>query len=86
MDRRSDASAAVIDAATLDRIFDDGEEDVLGYFNPASLRYPGRETRTVAVALPTSVFDAVEREADLTGIRVEDLIETWVADKVGLAA
>jgi hypothetical protein len=37
-----------------DRLFDEGEVDVLQYMDMSTLHYPGREARTVAVDLPSS--------------------------------
>ena len=74
----------MIDAEELDRLFDEGEEDILQYFDTDNVRYPGLEARTVAVDLPGVVFDAVERESAQTGTPVRVLIEQWVAEKVGL--
>ena len=74
----------MIDAEELDRLFDEGEEDILQYFDMEHARRPGLEARTVAVDLPGVVFDAVERESTETGTPVRVLIEQWVAEKVGL--
>ena len=56
-----------ISAEEFDRIFDDGEEDVLQYFDTDNIRRPGRETRTVAVDLPVRVLEAVEQQSQATG-------------------
>jgi hypothetical protein len=69
-----------------DRLFDEGEEDILQYFDVANARRPGREPRTVAVDLPAHVFDALERESGRSGIPVQDLIETWVGERVALTS
>ncbi len=52
-----------ISAEEFDRIFDEGEEDVLQYFDMDNIRRPGRETRTVAVDLPVRVLEAVEQQS-----------------------
>ncbi|MDR1151564.1 MAG: hypothetical protein LBK72_03645 [Bifidobacteriaceae bacterium] len=73
----------MISAEELDRLFDEGEEDVDQYFDTENVQYPGREARTVAVDLPVQVFDALERESTKTGASVQDLIEAWVEERVG---
>ncbi|MDR1294446.1 MAG: hypothetical protein LBK59_05735 [Bifidobacteriaceae bacterium] len=70
----------------LDQLVDDGEEDILQYFDMANARRPGRQPRTVAVDLPAYVFDALERESGRSGVPIQDLIETWVEERVALTS
>jgi hypothetical protein len=72
----------MIDAEELDRLFDEGAEDVDQYFDTENVEYPGRAARTVAVDLPAGVFDAVERESAEIGTSVPGLIETWIKERV----
>jgi hypothetical protein len=65
----------------LDRLFDEGEEDILQYFDVENARRPGLETRTVAVDLPARVFDVLERESAKTGTPIQDLIEAWIEER-----
>ena len=74
------------DSGELDRLFDEGDEDILQYFDVENASRPGLEARTVAVDLPVRVFDALERESGRTGTPIQDLIESWVEEKVGLGA
>jgi hypothetical protein len=76
----------MISAEEFDRLFDEGEVDVLQYMDMSTLHYPGREARTVAVDLPVRVFDALERESKRTQRPVEELIEDWVEDRLNAAA
>jgi hypothetical protein len=71
----------VIKAEELDRVFDQGGEDVDQYFDVENVSYPGREPRSIAINLPAQVFDALEREAGLTGTPVHELVETWVQER-----
>jgi len=80
----ADDGQAIISAEEFDRLFDDGEVDILQYCDLNNIRRPGQEARTVAVDLPAPVFDAVERESSRTGTTVESLIEAWVEERVGL--
>ena len=75
----------VISTEEFDRLFDEGEVDILQYCDLENARQPGLETRTVAVELPVSVHDALEEESARAGTRVSTLIESWVADRVQLA-
>jgi hypothetical protein len=77
---------AWIDSEELDRLFDEGEVDILQYFDTDNVEYPGREERTVAIDLPVWVFDVLERESGKTGTSVQDLIEAWLEERVTLAS
>jgi hypothetical protein len=72
------------DSEELDRLFDEGEEDILQYFDTDNVEYPGLEDRTVAVDLPVNVFDALERESGKTGTPIQDLIEAWIEERAAL--
>ncbi|MDR1634540.1 MAG: BrnA antitoxin family protein [Bifidobacteriaceae bacterium] len=72
------------DSEELDRLFDEGEVDILQYFDTDNVQYPGLEERTVAVDLPVRVFDALERESGKTGTPIQDLIEVWIEERVAL--
>lgn len=75
-----------ISAEEFDRIFDEGEEDVLQYFDMDNIRRPGRETRTVAVDLPVRVLEAVEQQSQATGSSVSELLELWIEERVERAS
>jgi hypothetical protein len=75
------ADRARISAEEFDRIFDEGEEGILQYFDLENARRPGREARTVAVDLPVRVFDTLERESAKTGTPIQDLIEKWIEER-----
>jgi hypothetical protein len=75
-------SGAAISVEEFDRLFDGGEVDVLPYCDVENARIVSPETRTVAVDLPVRVFDALEQESGQTGTSVEDLIETWIEERV----
>ncbi|MCL2481853.1 MAG: hypothetical protein FWF43_00250 [Propionibacteriaceae bacterium] len=74
------------DSEELDKLFDDGDKDVLHYFDTDHVEHPGQKARSVVVDLPIPVYDALERESGRTGTPVQNLIESWVQEKVGLAA
>jgi hypothetical protein len=70
----------------LDQLIDEGEEDILQYFDMENARRPGLEDRTVAVDLPVHVFDALERESGKTGTPIQDLVEAWIEERVALVS
>ena len=77
---------AWVDSDELDRLFDEGEVDILQYFDTDNVQYPGLEGRTVAVDLPDGVFDVLERESGKTGMPIQDLIKTWIEERAALVS
>ena len=80
------ADGTRITVEEFDRLFDEGEKDILQYFDTDNVEHPGLESRTVAVDLPVRVLDAVERESSNTGTPIQDLLEAWIEQGVGLAS
>jgi hypothetical protein len=79
-----DGKKTSITAEELDKLFDEGKEDITQYFDMDNTKYPGLEARTVAVDLPAYLFDALQEEASKRGLLIEELVRAWVADKLGL--
>ena len=71
-----------IDAEELDRLFDEGKEDILQYFDPEHPRIAGTETRRVNVDFPAWVVEALDREARRIGIGRQAVIKTWIAERL----
>jgi hypothetical protein len=80
------ADGSRITVEEFDRLFDEGEVDILQYCDMDSIRRPGLEERTVAVDLPVRVFDALERESGKTGTPIQDLIEAWIEERAALVS
>ncbi len=78
------ADGTKITVEEFDRLFDEGEEEILQYFDVDSVRHPGVDDRTVAIDLPARVFETLERESAKSGIPIEDLIERWVEERATL--
>jgi len=56
-----------------DRLFDDGEVDILEYLDLDNPIYPRQET--VAVTLLSPTYERLERESNAAGLPVRDHIE-----------
>jgi hypothetical protein len=65
----------------LDRKFDDGEE-VLQYFDTATIKRPGLEINHVDVDFPQWMLEAIDREAQRLGIQRQAVIKTWIAERL----
>lgn len=86
MEHNENSRRGRVESTDPDRIFDEGDEDVLQYFEVGKVQHPWLVERTVAVVLPVQVFEASQRESDTTEISIEDLVEKWIVEKVDLAA
>ena len=71
-----------ISTEEFDRLFDEGEVDILQYFDMDHATRPGLQPHTVAIDLPGPVFAAVERECEKTGTPINELLEGWIEEKV----
>jgi predicted HicB family RNase H-like nuclease len=76
----------MISAEEFDRLFDEGEVDILQFCDMDNVRRPGLEKQTVAVDLPTHVVESLERTSARTGTSIHTLIEQWVEERVNATA
>ena len=71
-----------MDASELDRKFDDGEEDILDYFDLDSATRPNRQVKRVNVDLPEWVVEALDAEARRLGVTRQSIIKVWIAERL----
>jgi hypothetical protein len=69
-------------AEELDRIFDEGEEDITQYFDWSNARRPGLEQKRVNVDFPNWVVDRLDKESRRLGITRQSLIKYWIAERL----
>lgn len=72
-------------AAELDRKFDEGEEDILDYFDPETETRPNRRVKRVNVDFPEWVVEALDREAQRLGVTRQSVIKVWIAERLDRA-
>jgi hypothetical protein len=72
-----------ITAAELEKKFDDGEEDVLQYFDLSKATRPNLELKRVNVDFPQWVVKGLDKEAQRLGVTRQSLIKMWIAEKLG---
>ncbi|QGG91249.1 CopG family transcriptional regulator [Agrobacterium sp. MA01] len=75
-----------ISAEELDRLFDEGEEDVLQYFNLATARRPNLEPVELTVTVMLGTKLRLERQAKELGVSVDSLLEDWLREKLDEAS
>jgi hypothetical protein len=69
-------------ASEFDKIFDDGEEDILPYLDLAKASRPNLEAKRVNVDFPVWVVNGLDREAQRLGVTRQSLIKMWIAEKL----
>ncbi len=73
-------------AEELDRLFDEGSDEIDQYLDWSSARRPGLVAKRVNVDFPQWMVNSLDREAKRLGITRQALIKTWVADRLDAAA
>ncbi len=69
-------------AEELDRLFDEGKEDITQYFDWSKARQPGLEQKRVNVDFPNWVVDRLDKESKRLGITRQSLIKYWIAERL----
>ncbi len=72
----------LISAEDLDRIFDEGEEDILEYLDFSKARRPGLEENDINITLPEWMMNRIDAEAKRLGISSQLVIRNWLAEKL----
>jgi hypothetical protein len=80
--RRSISMVKSIKAEDFDRVFDDGQKDIVEYLDLSSVRQPNRKTRKVNVDLPEWIINSLDAEAERLAINRQAVIKTWLAEKI----
>ncbi|KPF51475.1 hypothetical protein [Rhizobium sp. AAP116] len=75
-----------ISAEELDRLFDEGEEGVLQYFNLTTARRPNLEPVELTVTVMLGTKLRLERQAKELGVSVDSLLEDWLREKLDEAS
>ncbi|MDR1359109.1 MAG: hypothetical protein LBJ48_07160 [Coriobacteriales bacterium] len=75
-------STKIISAEEFDKIFDEGEEDILQYFDVSKTTRPGLEQEKISVSLPKQMLVSLDREAVRIGSPRQAVIELWLDEKL----
>ncbi|MDR0936254.1 MAG: hypothetical protein LBM98_06200 [Oscillospiraceae bacterium] len=65
-----------------DKLFDEGEEDITGYFDRHIDIRPNQDRSSVTVDFNLRLFNALDKEARKIGIPVYGLIKVWLAERL----
>jgi len=69
-------------AEELDKIFDDGEEDILPYLDLSKAVRPGHLAKRVNVDFPVWMISKLDFEANRLGVPRQSLIKVWIAERL----
>ena len=72
----------MIEAEELDRLFDEGKEDILQYFDMENATRLGDEQEKISISLPRNTVFSLDREAKRIGITRQAVIESWIDEKL----
>lgn len=68
-------------ASEFDKAFDDGE-DIDAFIDWSSAKRPNLEPRRIEVDFPSWMVDGLDRQARTLGVKPQDLIKLWIAEKL----
>ena len=71
-----------ISAEEVDRIFDEGKEDILDYFDLENPEFPNKPQKRVNVDFPGWMVSSMDKESKRLGVTRQSLIKMWIADKL----
>ena len=69
-------------AEELDKIFDEGKEDIIPYLDMTTLRRPNLDQKRVNVDLPIWMIQQLDRQADLIGVTRQSIIKVWLSERI----
>jgi hypothetical protein len=72
-------------AKKLDKLFDEGKEEILDYFDMEHIEKPNEEPKRINIDFPKWMVDRLDREAKHLGISRQAIIKLWLAQKLGAA-
>ncbi|GHU96256.1 hypothetical protein FACS1894208_10600 [Clostridia bacterium] len=65
-----------------DKMFDDGEEDIIEHLDLSSIKRVSDDTRFVNIECPLWLYEGLDREAQNIGVNLQSMIKVWLAEKI----
>ena len=69
-------------SSDLDRIFDEGAEDITAHLDLSTATRPNRDVKRVNVDFPTWMVAALDQEARRLGVTRQSIIKMWLAERL----
>ena len=66
----------------LDRIFDEGAEDITEHLDLSTATRPNRDVKRVNVDFPSWMVASLDREARRLGVTRQSVIKMWIAERL----
>lgn len=73
-------------AVEFDRLFDEGEEDLVAHLDLAQAKRSKHEQKRVNVDFPVWMIESLDREASRLGVTRQSIIKVWLAERLEQAA
>jgi hypothetical protein len=70
----------------LDRVFDEGAEDITAHLDLSTVTRPNRDVKRVNVDFPTWMVASLDREARRLGVTRQSVIKMWIAERLDRGA
>ena len=70
----------------LDKMFDDGEQDILQHFDLSKVTRPNLEKARVNVDFPAWMINDLDRAAVTMGVTRQAVIKIWLAERLKIEA
>lgn len=71
-----------ITSEKLDRIFDEGKEDITDYMDLSSIERPNLEKERINVDFPKWMIRLLDKESQRLGVPRQAIIKVWIADRL----
>lgn len=78
----NDTQSNRITTEELDRLVDEGKEDVLHHFNNIRGVTGSTKIRRTTIDLPEHMFEALDKQAEKIGIARQALIKVWLWEAI----
>ena len=69
-------------AKDFDKIFDDGEEDIIEYLDLDNIKHVNRKQKRVNVDFPIWMVESLDQEAERVGVSRQAIIKMWLAERL----
>lgn len=69
-------------AKTLDKKFDDNNEDVMDSFDLSTAKRPNLAQKRVNVDFPAWMIESLDKEASRVGVTRQSIIKVWLAERL----
>ena len=70
----------------LDKMFDDGEKDILQHFDLSKVSRPNLKKERVNVDFPAWMIDDLDKAAATMGVTRQAVIKIWLAERLKIEA